>query len=380
MAGGAIRVEPVSDRAGLRRLIAVTRAIYADDPCWVQPLTFERLDHLNQAHNPFLRAIEIRYWLAYRGDRAVGRVSAQINRRHLERHRDATGHFGFLDAFDDPELFAALMGTAEGWLRDNGMHRIAGPFSLSINDESGLLVDGFDRPPSMMMGHARPYYAPRLEALGYAKAKDLLAYDIDPKAPWSPATQKLIARALAGGVRIRPLDMKRYQDEIRLICRIFNDAWADNWGFIPFGEDEAGYLAKSIRPLVDAESFAIGEIDGEAVGMTVTLPNLNEAIAGLDGRLLPFGWLRLLWRLKVRGVRSGRMPLMGIAKRLQGTPKGAALALGMIDRIHARYSALGYDHGELSWILEDNRAVQAVIAATGAVPYKRYRIYAKALA
>ena len=204
MAGGAIRVEPVSDRAGLRRLIAVTRAIYADDPCWVQPLTFERLDHLNQAHNPFLRAIEIRYWLAYRGDRAVGRVSAQINRRHLERHRDATGHFGFLDAFDDPELFAALMGTAEGWLRDNGMHRIAGPFSLSINDESGLLVDGFDRPPSMMMGHARPYYAPRLEALGYAKAKDLLAYDVDPKATWPPTTQKLIARALSGGVRIRP--------------------------------------------------------------------------------------------------------------------------------------------------------------------------------
>ena len=380
MAGGAVRIEPVADRAGLRRLIGVTRQIYADDPMWVQPLTFERLDHLNQAKNPFLRAIEIRYWLAWRGDRPVGRISAQVNQRHLERHGDATGHFGFLEALDEPELFAALTGTAEEWLRAQGMQRIAGPFSLSINDESGLLVEGFDRPPSMMMGHARPYYAQRLEALGYAKAKDLIAYDIDPAAPWPATTQKLIARAKSAGIQFRPLDMRRYQDDIRMICRIFNDAWADNWGFIPFGEEEAVYLAKSLRPLVTAESFSIGEIDGEPVGMTVTLPNLNEAIAGLDGRLLPLGWLRLIWRLKVKGVRSGRMPLMGIAKRLQGTPKGAALALGMMERIRAHYSALGYRHGELSWILEDNKPVQAVIAATPAVPYKRYRIYAKSLA
>jgi hypothetical protein len=379
MARGAIRIEPVSDRAGLRRLIDVTRQIYAGDPMWIQPLTFERLDHLNQAKNPFLREIEIRYWLAWRDDRPVGRISAQVNQRHLERHGDATGHFGFLEAFDDQELFAALTGTAEDWLREQGMRRIAGPFSLSINDESGLLVDGFDHPPAMMMGHARAYYAARLEALGYRKTKDLLAYDIDPTVPWPEVTRKLIARAAAGGVRIRPLDMRRYQDEIRLICRIFNDAWPDNWGFIPFGEEEAVYLAKSIRPLVTADSFAIAEIDGEAVGMTVTLPNLNEAIAGLDGRLLPFGWLRLLWRLKVKGVRSGRMPLMGIAKRLQGTSKGAAVALGMMERIRAHYSALGYRHAELSWILEDNKAVQAVIGATPAIPYKRYRIYAKSL-
>ncbi|MGE3739322.1 MAG: N-acetyltransferase [Geminicoccaceae bacterium] len=379
MAGGAIRIEPVSDRAGLRRLIGVTREIYADDPLWVQPLTVERLDHLNQGKNPFLRAIEIRYWLALRGDRPVGRISAQVNQRHLDRHGDATGHFGFLEAFDDPELFAALTGTAESWLRDRGLRRIAGPFSLSINDESGLLVEGFDRPPSMMMGHARPYYARHLEALGYAKAKDLLAYDIVPTTPWPEVTRKLIARAESSGVRIRPLDMRRYRDEIRMICRIFNDAWSDNWGFIPFGEDEAAYLAKSIRPLVTAESFAIAELDGEPVGMTVTLPNLNEAIAGLDGRLLPFGWLQLIWRLKIKGVRSGRMPLMGIAKRLQGTAKGAAVALGMMERIRSHYSALGYRQAELSWILEDNKAIQAVIGATPAIPYKRYRIYAKSL-
>ncbi len=170
------------------------------------------------------------------------------------------------------------------------MVRIAGPFNLSINDESGLLVEGFDTPPSMMMGHARPYYGPRLESLGYSNVSDLIAYDVDATVLWPEATQRLIARTeRMPGLCIRPLNMKHYREEVQTIVRIFNDAWADNWGFIPFGEDEAAYLAKSIRPLVDADSFAIGELDGEAVGMTVTLPNLNEAIAGLDGRLLPLG-------------------------------------------------------------------------------------------
>ncbi len=380
MSSENISLEVIADKRGLRRFIGLTRSIYVNDPFWVQPLTFERLDHLDATRNPFMRAIDVRYWLASRDGRPVGRISAQVNRRHLELHQDDTGHFGFLEAVDDPAIFAALTETAETWLRERGMRRIAGPFNLSINDESGLLVEGLDTPPSMMMGHARPYYAQRLEALGYGKAKDLIAYDVDATVAWPEATQRLIARAdRMPGLRIRALDMRRYQEEIQTIVRIFNDAWADNWGFIPFGEDEAAYLAKSIRPLVDADSFAIGELDGEVVGMTVTLPNLNEAIAGLDGRLLPLGWLRMLWRLKVRGVKSGRMPLMGIVKRLQGTTKGASIALGMIERIRRRYRHLGYRHGELSWVLEDNQAVQAVIAATGARAYKRYRVYDKAL-
>jgi hypothetical protein len=375
-----LRLEPVSGKAGLRTFIELTRAVHADDPCWVQPLTLERLDHLNQRKNPFLRAIDVQYWIAWRGDRPVGRISAQVNQRHLERYADATGHFGFLDATDDPGVFAALLGAAEGWLRERGLRRIAGPFSLSINDECGLLIEGFDRPPSFMMGHDRPYARGHLEALGYAKAKDLIAYELDVTAPWPPAAERLLNRLKATpGMRIRPLDMRRYQEEIATICGIFNDAWADNWGFIPFGEDEARYMAKSIRPLVDAESFAIGELDGEPVAMTVTLPNLNEAIAGLEGHVLPFGWARLLWRLKVRGLKTGRMPLMGIVKRLQATRKGAALALGVIEAVRIHRARQGYQRGELSWVLEDNRRVQDVILTSGAVPYKRYRIFEKAL-
>jgi hypothetical protein len=381
LAPGDLRLEPVSGRSGLATFVGLTRGLFAGDPNWVQPLTLERLDHLNQKKNPFLRAIEVRYWVAWRGAEPVGRISAQVNRRHLERYRDATGHFGFLDAIDDPAVFAALFGAAEAWLREQGMRRIAGPFSLSINDECGLLVAGFDHPPSMMMGHARPYYRERVEGLGYVKAKDLLAYDFDLATPWPDAAQRLLDRLRRmPGIVIRPLDMRRYQEEIATICRIFNDAWADNWGFIPFGEDEAQYLAKSLRPLVHSGSFAIGELHGEPVAMAVTLPNLNEAIRDLDGRLLPLGWAKLLWRLKVRDVRSGRMPLMGVAKRLQGTAKGAALVLGVIAAIRSHYQQRGYRRGELSWILEDNQAVQDVIQAVGGVPYKRYRIYEKALA
>jgi hypothetical protein len=380
LASRDLRLEPVSGRAGLKTFIELTRVLHADDPCWVQPLTLERLDHLNQKRNPFLRAIDVRCWIAWRGDRPVGRISAQVNQRHLERHADGTGHFGFLDATDDPEVFAALLGVAEDWLRERGLRRIAGPFSLSINDECGLLIEGFDRPPSFMMGHDRPYARSHVEALGYAKAKDLIAYDVDVAAPWPPATERILSRLKAmPGLRIRPLDMRRYQEEIATICRLFNDAWADNWGFIPFGDDEARYMAKSIRPLVDADSFAIGELDREPVAMTVTLPNLNEAIAGLDGHVLPFGWARLLWRLKVRGLKTARMPLMGVAKRLQATRKGAALALGVIDAVKTHHVRRGYQRGELSWVLEDNHPVQDVIQAAGAVPYKRYRIFEKAL-
>ena len=240
-----LRLEPVAGKAGLKAFIGLTRAIYADDPHWVQPLTFERLDHLNQAKNPFLRAIDVRYWIAYRGTEPVGRVSAQVNQRHLDRHGDATGHFGFLEAVDDPEVFAILMGAAEGWLRERGMARVAGPFSLSINDESGLLVEGFDTPPSMMMGHGRAYYRQRLEALGYGKAKDLIAYDVDATHPWPETTQKLIARVMAmPGVRIRTLDMRRYREEIGTTAASSTTP-GPTPGLIPFGEDEAAYLAKT---------------------------------------------------------------------------------------------------------------------------------------
>jgi hypothetical protein len=377
----SLTLESVAGRAAMREFVTSTRALYADDPNWVQPLTFERLDHLNPLKNPFLAGIEIRYWLARRDGRPVGRISAQINRRHLDRYQDGTGHFGFVEAVDDPEVWQALLGKAEEHLRGQGLRRITGPFNPSINDECGVLVDGLDTPPMFMMGHGRAWYDARLREQGYAKAKDLICYEINAMAEWSPAAGRIIDR-LAGidGLVIRRLDERRFADEIRIICDIFNDAWANNWGFVPFGEAEAQYLAKSIRPLVTGDWFAIGELRGEPAAMVVTLPNLNEGIAGLDGRLLPFGWARLLWWLKVRGPKSARMPLMGVRRRYQASRLGAALAMGVIAKVRDWHRTQGREWGELSWVLEDNHAMRELIELVGGRPYKTYRIYEKALA
>lgn len=375
-----VAIQSVHDRADLKAFIGVTRTLYAGDPAWVQPLTIERLDHLNAKKNPFLVGIEAAYWLLLFDGAPVGRISAQVDRAHLERYGDATGHFGFLEAIDDAAAFGLLLDTAATWLRLRGMERMTGPFSLSINDETGTLVEGFDTPPYFMMPHGQPHYDRRLHEQGCTKAKDLLAYRIDVQAPFPPAAARLVERTQkTGGLVVRPLDMRRYTDEIRLIVDIFNDAWAENWGFVPFGEAEAQYLATSIRPLVDAQCFAIAELDGEPVAMTVTLPNLNAVIADLDGRLLPFGWARLLWRLKVRGITSWRMPLMGLRRAWHGTLKGTAAAMGVIEAIRAYHAARGVTEGELGWVLEDNAAIQRVIEAVGGVPYKTYRVYEKAL-
>lgn len=354
--------------------------LYADDPNWVAPLRFERLEHLDPRKNPYFAQAEVAYWTAWRGTRPVGRISAQVNRAHLARHQDASGHFGFLEGADDPAVFEALFGAVEAWLTERGMNRAVGPFSLSINDESGLLVEGFDRPPALMMGHARPYYAGRVEACGYRKARDLLAYRYElSEAP--PANVVALVEKLESDptLRIRPLDMRRYDEDIATIVEIFNDAWADNWGFVPLTSEEARFLAKNLRPLVTPDFVAIAEMAGKPVAMAVTLPNLNEAIADLGGRLLPFGWAKLVWRLKLRGLASARLPLMGVRQAYRNGPLGAALALGVIEAVRARHAAAGTRWAELSWVLEDNRPVRRIIEMLGAKPYKTYRMYEKEL-
>ncbi len=381
MAAPALRIEPVGDRKALKRFLDMPAPIYAADPNWVQPLLVERLEHLDPKKNPALKHMQVAYWLALRGDRPVGRISAQVNAAHLQRYQDATGQFGFIEGLDDPELFAALLGTAESWLKGRGMRRVTGPFSLSINDDSGLLVDGFDRPPSMMMGHHLPYYGRHVEAAGYAKAKDLVAYDFDLTGDWPAAAQKIMDRAgRNAAIRIRPIDMRRYGEELELMRDIFNDAWAENWNFLPWSSDEVQALGRNIKMLVTADNFAIGELDGEPAAMVVTLPNVNEAIGDLGGRLLPFGLVKLLWRLKVKGVKTGRMPLLGVRRRHHGTAKGLALALGVIGFARDYGRANGYLSGELSWILEDNRPIRDIVELVGGRPYKTYRVYEKTLA
>ncbi len=308
----------------------------------------------------------------------VGRISAQVDTLHELTHGERVGYFGLIEAQDDPAVFAALLGTAENWLRGQGMSEVRGPFNLSINEECGLLVDGFDTPPMVMMGHARPYYGPRIEDQGYAKAKDLLAYIVDTDFQFSPAALRVLDRE-RDKVSLRPLDLKHLDRDIGILRDIFNDAWAGNWGFVPFTEAEFKALGQLVRWLVDPGFVQIAEVAGEAVAMIAVLPNINEALADLNGRLLPLGWAKLLWRLKIRHPKGVRVALMGVRQRLQRTRLGTALAMLVIDA--ARQTALrrGATQAEMSWILEDNRGMRSIIESLGSRCYKRYRIYSKAL-
>jgi len=367
------RIVAVDGPAALGDFISAPRGIFESDPAWVQPLSLERRLHLSARGNPYFQHARWQAWTAWRGDIPVGRISAQIDTLHLERYGDATGFFGMLDAEDSGQTFAVLLETAERWLREQGMRRIRGPFNLSINQEMGVLVDGFDTPPYFMMGHARPYYAARLEQAGYRKAADTLAYLITPEFG-SEAMRRLVASS-AHRTKVRPLDLKRFDAEMALLRDIFNDAWVENWGFVPFTAAEFEDLGRSFRFLVDPDMIQIAEVDGEAAAFLVAIPNLNEAIRGLHGRLFPFGWAKLLWRLKVRYPGTMRVPLMGVRRRFQRSRLGSALAFLVIDAGRAALKRRRVREIELSWILEDNSGMRSIIESIGGRAYKRYRVY-----
>lgn len=372
----SIEIIPVVTPAELDRFIVLPSRLYAGDPAFVAPLVMERREALSPTKNPYFQHAETQFWLARRGGRDIGRISAQIDR--LVTDPDV-GHFGMIVAEDDAEVFAALFATAESWLRARGKRRVMGPFNLSINEETGLLVDGFDTPPVMLMGHDPRYAGSRIEALGYAKAKDLIAYlyDIDHELP-AAARRKIDSRK-ATALTVRRLDKARYLEEFDTVTSIFNDAWSQNWGFIAFTEAEIAHMAKSLKMLIDPNCVAIVEMNGEAIGFGIALPNLNELIADFGGRLLPFNWLKLLYRLR-RGARTARVPLMGIRRSCSTSFAGGLAPFLVIDALRKGLRAKGVKQVELSWILEDNRPMRHVIEALGANPYKTYRVYEKTLA
>lgn len=377
----AISVRPVRGKEDLKAFLDLPFALYAGDPNWVAPLYLERYEHLDPKKNPYFRHAEVELFVARRDGRPVGRISAQLCRLRSARYGDGVGQFGFLEAENDPMVFAALLDEASAWLKQRGATAIQGPFSFSINDETGLLVEGFDTPPAMMMGHALPYYAGRLEEAGFAKAKDVIAYDfLDPGEP-PRALKSAYAKALADtDVTLRPLDKKNLMAELETVVAIANDAWSENWGFVPWTQEEMTALANNLKMLVTGDYIAIAEYKGEPAAMAITLPNINDWIAGLDGRLLPLGWARLAWNLFGRPPKAIRLPLMGLRRKYHGTPLGAVLGMAVIARVRDYHVARGTTRGELSWILEDNMPMRRMIESFGGRPYKTYRIYEKLIA
>jgi hypothetical protein len=377
-----VDIIPVETRAQWREFHHLPFRIYRDDPHWVAPLLLERRFHFLPKHNPFFEHATAAFFLARKNGEPVGRISAQVDRLHVERH-GKSGHFGFIEAIDDPPVFERLLSAAEAWLRKQGMQASIGPVSFSLWDQPGLLVKGFDTPPYVMMAHARPYFAPHVEAAGYRPVQDLIAYRYaagESKVPH--VMQRVLDRALRrGDLRLRTIRMEKGQieNEVALLLDIINDAWSDNWGFVPMTKAEIDDLAGILKVLLRPGDVAIAEYKGEPAAFAAVFPNLNEAIRDLNGRLLPLGWAKILWRMKIKHTKTARMPMMGVRKALQSSPVGAALALAVIQGARAFNVEHGLEDSELSWILASNPRVQHVIELVGGVEKKRYRIYEKAL-
>jgi len=381
MSGSSLFVSPVATKADLKAFIALPKRLYAGHKGYVAHLNMERGEAFSPKKNPLFQHAEVLFFLARRGDRVVGRISAQIDRAHLERYADSTGLFGCLAAEDDPEVFSALFAAAEGWLRAKGMIRAMGPFSLSVNEEVGLLIDGFDSRSVLMSPYDPPYAGGRVDGCGYRKIKDLFSYDYDVQNAPETIGRKLMARAgIAERVKVRTVDMKNFDAEVRTLVGIFNDAWSDNWGFVPFTQAEVDHAAKALRPVIVPELAVFVDVDDETVAFIVALANINEAIRDFDGRLDPVNLAKLLWRLKVSGTKTTRVPLMGVKKKFRNHPLlGAGLAMMVIDKLRENGKRIGKTHAELGWILEDNKATNNIIRSVGGVHYKTHRLYEKAL-
>ncbi|WP_211238916.1 hypothetical protein [Carnimonas nigrificans] len=373
-----LRITPVDGKADLKTFITLPSRLFNRDPAWVAPLALERRLHLTPKTNPWFEHADFQAWIAWRGNTPVGRISAQVDRLALETHQDATGFFGMLDAEDSRETFAALLTTAEQWLAERGIQRVRGPFSLSINDEVGLLIDGFDTPPMFMMGHTAPYSGPAVEECGYTKAMDLLAYIVDTSEFKTPRVVQWLLGKATGEINVRPMNFKKFDEELVTVREIFNDAWSDNWSFVPFTDEEFNDLGKTLKMLLSPDLIQIVEVDGEAAAFIVALPNLNEVIKDFNGGLLPFNWAKLLWKLKVKFPTTARVPLMGVRKKHHNT-LGPALSFLAIEAVKQQLVDRGVRKIEMSWILETNNGVRGIIESIGGEVYKTYRVYEKTL-
>jgi len=374
-----IRDRAQESKSARADFLNVVDDIYAADPHYVRPLDMDVGERLDEENNPFFDHGEATAWVAYRGGRPCGRITASIDHAHLDRHGDGAGFFGFLDTVDDGEVASVLLERAAGWLRGRGMTRIRGPLSLSINEESGCLVDGFDSPPMIMMPHHRPYQGGLIEQAGFAKVKDLYAwrYDIG-RVP--PRAQKAHDEILAlPEVTARPMELTRLEEDVDAMLDVYNDAWGDNWGFVPATEREMQKTAADLRLIAVPEITRLVFIDGEVAAVALALPNVNELIADARGKLLPTGGLKLLWRLRVRGPRSGRLMLLGIRRKWRAVRRYAGLSAYLYVALNQAAHLLGMRRAELSWTLDDNAAVNAGIRMMGGSIYKTYRLYEKAL-
>ena len=388
MAHAEVVVTPVSSKADFDAFIDLVYRLNADDPNFVPQLRAEEVAKFTAKGNPFFEHARIQLMLARAGGRVVGRISAHIDELAIAQPAEqgmgpGTGNWGALEAEDEATAHA-LIAAAEQWLREQGMTRILAPMNLSVWEEPGLLVRGHDHPPTVMMGHQKAQYQPWIEALGYVHAKTLYTYELDITKDFPPLIQRIVQSGEKNGrIRIREVDLKHFDRDAAIICEILNDAWSDNWGFVPFTATEIAHTGKKLKPLVKPDLIRIAELEGEPVAFMMTLPDLNQVqkrAVGPNGKPSLLGWIKLaLWLWKPRPADM-RVPLMGVKKRLQASRLASQLAFMMIEYIRRNsVTRYGSTRGEIGWILEDNQGMVAIADAIDSHVNKEYDIYAKPL-
>ncbi|MFZ5700414.1 MULTISPECIES: hypothetical protein [Pseudomonadota] len=375
----------MNDKAALKAFVDIAYDLNASDPAWVPPLRAEVYEMFNPAKNPFYGHATVQPMIARRDGKVVGRISAHIDHLALTQPVEqgmgpGTGNFGMFEAADEA-VARALLNAAEQWLRDQGMTRALGPLSLSIWDEPGLLTFGHDRPPIIMMGHHNRAYQGWIERAGYTPAKKLLSYELPIVEGFSPLVQRIVAAGRKNErIRLRKVDKSRFDEDAATILAILNDAWGENWGFVPITDAEVAYIGKKLRPLVREDLIMIAEYDGRPVAFLMTLPDINTVTAPLNGSLFPFGWAKLLWWLRTCRSPSVRVPLMGVVKDLQNTRMAAQLAFMLIETIRVEaVKNYGTVRGEIGWVLEDNQGMNAIADAIESKVNREYLIYEKPL-
>ena len=380
-----LTIRPVETKDDRRTFVDLPFRLYADDPHWVPPLKNEALGLITPEKNGWFSHAKAQLFLAEENGRVVGRISAHIDTLALTMPAEqgfgpGVGQWGLMEA-EREAVFQALLARAEDWLRAQRMRRALGPISMSIWEDPGLLIEGYDQAPTIMMGHAKPEDRTWFEGAGYAVVKRLLTYEVDITEEFPPIVQRIIRSGEKNPrIRIRNVDKRRFEEEAAIILHILNDAWSSNWGFVPLTPPEIKDVGVKLKPIVFNDLIRIAELDGKPVAFMITLPDLNEAIAPLKGNLLPFGWAKLLWWLRAPKVRSVRVPLMGVVKELQASRLASQVAFMMIEYIRrAALTNYGATRGEIGWILEDNQGMRSIAETIKSRNNKVYQIYARDL-
>ncbi len=375
-----VDIRPARSRRDLKRFVKVPFRIHRDNPQWVPPLIFERMVVLTRKKNPWFEHGEAEYLIAERDGEPVGRISAQID-EHWDSYRGGSdAMFGFFETVDDPAVAAALLDAATGWARDRGRTRILGPMDFTTNDEIGILIEGYELRPMILENWHPPYYKSQLEAHGFGKAMDLLMWELELGSlkqgeSFDPSIHAAAEKALSDeGVTIRNIDKGNLAREMQLFTPVYNDAWADNWGFVPPTDAEIEFHAKILKQVLDEDWAYIAEKDGEAIGAALTLPDVNQVLVGMGGRLLPFGWLRFL--LGRRKIDRLRVFALGVKHAYHHTGVAAGLYLKHLETAHKPGAIQG---GEMGWILETNEPMNRAMEGMGGKVVKRYRVYEKGI-